>query len=232
MNEPSDNIRFSREERLLHRLLLHGADVAGNAGLLHGMTGFAVTLASWSRARRLRRIEDEAGMLIDKVFSGVTDVTPPGLGYGLAGIGWGMEYLIQHGFVKGSGARILLNLDRQLMQTDVARLTDESLERGLEGIMHYVAAHLRGARIQGEAVFDSRYLESLVNRAAASRNPGIMALAECIRGERDYTMDPLRFVNAGRIRGRRADDVRDLSLAEGVAGELLLLIKEKGGKDA
>lgn len=225
-------MEFSREDRLLHSLLLHCGDVAGNTGLLHGMTGYAVALAALSRARRLKRLEDVAGMLMEKVFEGVTDVTPPGLGYGLAGIGWGMEYLIQSGFVKGSGAVILGGLDRQLMLTDVGRMADRSLERGLEGILHYVAAHVQGARRQGEDVFDSRYLRAVTDRAMLSGDAESRELAECIAGEREYTMDPLRFIDRGRIRKRGSDGLKDLSLAGGVAGELLLIMDREGGNYA
>jgi hypothetical protein len=58
---------------------------------------------------------------------------PFSLDKGLTGIGWGIEYLIQNGSVKGESVEICEEIDYRIMETDPKRITDFSLETGFEG---------------------------------------------------------------------------------------------------
>lgn len=81
---------------------------------------------------------------------------------GLSGIGWGVEYLIQNGFVEGEGVEICEEIDQKIMKTDPRRIVDMSLDTGFEGILHYVVYHLQGAFKQNIRLpFDERYLSDL-----------------------------------------------------------------------
>lgn len=98
--------------------------------------------------------------LVDSVMDQLTTTVSIDFANGLSGIGWGIEYLIQNNYMKGCGADILQNLDERIMQFDVTRFKDWSLEKGLLGILHYVLYHLQGANKSGSSVFDDSYLDS------------------------------------------------------------------------
>lgn len=151
-------IVFTKEQKLLHHLILHSCDVPAALGLFDGMTGIMLVLAHYARARKQPVIENAADFLMSRIVNNMTDSTVVDLANGMAGIGWGIEYLIQNEYMKGCGAELTGELDERIMNVDVRRMTDDSLEKGLCGLFHYVAVHIQGAILQGKTVFDAQYL--------------------------------------------------------------------------
>lgn len=213
---------YSQEEErcLLTRLLIHCPDRPSEIGLFHGMIGYAIAIADYSRFRRMRFLEAVADMLVEKALGRITTVTPVGLADGLAGIGWGIEYLISKGFIKGDGSDILPDLDRKLMLTDISRFEDNSTEEGLKGILHYVAFHVSNARKNGRTVFDERYLASLRERAKSSDDREIKNLVKNIDGDAEYSHKILNFVAKDSL------NENSLSLVDGISGILETIIME------
>jgi hypothetical protein len=61
---------------------------------------------------------------------------------GLCGMGWGIEYLYQHGFTTSDTTEILEQIDKRAMEINPTAVTDISLNNGLGGTVHYVLARL------------------------------------------------------------------------------------------
>jgi hypothetical protein len=115
-----------------------------NHGLLHGDTGIVLFLYHLSRATKNAETEEMADNLLDKIFAGISTTAPADFENGLAGIGWGIEYLVQHGFAEGNTDDILEEVDTRIFKTicDDNQPTLE-LTNGLTGYLVYLNARLK-----------------------------------------------------------------------------------------
>jgi hypothetical protein len=120
-------------QRIARYLMLHGS-FCNNIGLLNGKTGIAVFFYHYARYTKKRIYDDFAGELFDEIYKDIHVNIPVNFKDGLCGIAWGVEYLIRNKFVEGNSNDILEDLDKRIMEWDVRRITDCSLETGLSGI--------------------------------------------------------------------------------------------------
>ncbi|GHU64846.1 hypothetical protein FACS1894123_10190 [Bacteroidia bacterium] len=123
--------------RIARYLMLYGSSI-GNIGLLNGKMGIALFFYLYARYTGKKMYDDFAGELIDEVYKEIHLDTVCDFKNGLCGIAWGMEYLIRNRFVKADPDDVLEDLDRQIIERDVRRIGDNSLETGLKGIAVYV----------------------------------------------------------------------------------------------
>ncbi len=131
-------------------------------GLFHGRMGIALAMSEYSRDKESEIYFDVASCLLDNIMENVHKNLACSFDTGLSGIGWGIEYLIQHGFVEGESVDICEEIDQKIMETDPKRITDFSLDTGFEGLLHYVIYHLQGAINQNTKLpFDDGYLSDL-----------------------------------------------------------------------
>lgn len=154
-------VAFNLEQRIIN-LLMFRANFLKDTGLLSGKMGIVLFFASYHRLCLESIYETIADELMEQVIEAVHKELPIGLGSGLSGIGWGIEFLIQNGLLEGDSVEICEEIDRKIMERDPRRITDFSLETGLEGILHYVLAHINGT-IKGHLAmpFDKTYLFDL-----------------------------------------------------------------------
>lgn len=147
---------FTEEERMIHRLLLESSFLT-NLGLLHGKMGAAIFFYEYARRTGHPLFTECADDLLEDLWNEVNTYTPVDFANGLVGIGWGIEYLIQQGFVEAP-KDIFEEIDRRIMETDIRRITNFSLETGLTGLLHYIMARIQGAiRRKISIPFDSLY---------------------------------------------------------------------------
>ena len=138
-------MQISKVERLVNHLVLHSNDTP-NIGLFDGKMGFVIVLFHYGHIHKSREFNIVAEKLLDNILSSLTTHTPINFATGLTGIGWGIEYLIQNNYIKGDSADICEVIDHKLMNISFKRLTDLTLETGIEGYLHYLNAHLQGIR--------------------------------------------------------------------------------------
>ena len=213
---------FTKEEKMLNHLILHANDVPNAIGLLDGKMGIALVLAHYARCSRKKKIEHAADFLVENVMNQLTTTVSIDFANGLSGIGWGIEYLIQNNYMKGRGADILQNIDERIMQFDVTRFKDWSLEKGLLGILHYVLYHLQGANKSGSSVFDDSYLASW--KSVLEDNELLYnQLQKGLHKEVDFYKPNLRMF----IKQQSRVDTKRLSLKDGIAGKLELQMQNK-----
>ena len=116
---------------------------------------------------------------------------------------------------------ILQNIDERIMQFDVTRFKDWSLEKGLLGILHYVLYHLQGANKSGSSVFDNSYLDSW--KSVLEDNELLYnQLQKGLHKEVDFYKPNLRMF----IKQQSRVDTKRLSLKDGLASRLELLIQD------
>ena len=151
----------SNLQQSLHRLLLNSSSQR-DLGLYHGKMGLILFFAHYFRLTKNPVFDDTANELMEELLSEIHNGLPVGLASGSAGVGWGMEYLIQNGFVDGDSLDICEEVDKKIMEKDPRRITDYSIETGLGGILHYVLAHIKGVVTQHSKMpFDETYLNDL-----------------------------------------------------------------------
>lgn len=133
-------------------------------GLWNGKTGMSLFFFLLSRHSGNRWYEEFAGELLDDVCSSLSLQCPVTFADGLCGIGWAIEFLKKEGFIEGDTDDILEEVDKQVMERDVRRITDTSLETGLAGIAAYVRSRLDSERnCPVYQPFDTEYLKDLDN---------------------------------------------------------------------
>ncbi len=154
------NLISSTYEQALAYLTINSSFL-GDLGLFHGKMGIVLFFAHYARISNSKHYEDFAGHLLDEIYEEINLDLPVNLENGLCGIGWGIEYLVQHGFMEGNTDEILADIDRKVMEIDPLRLSDLSFRRGLAGIAFYVIARLNAHRVNSISPFDEVFLGSL-----------------------------------------------------------------------
>lgn len=151
-------------DRILHNLILRSKFVP-DIGLLNGKIGIVIAFAHLYEYTHNEIYYDYMSELLDDVLEYVHKGLDMGFASGLSGIGWGIEYLLQNGFVEGDSIEICEDIDKKIMTFDLRRMNDISLENGLEGLLHYVLIHLCEKNIEKDSLpFDTMYFSDLYER--------------------------------------------------------------------
>ena len=137
--------------------------------LMNGQMGVTIFFALLSRASGNHWYEEFADELLENVCNNLSNQLPVDFAHGLCGIGWGIEFLKYRGFIEDDTDEILSEIDAAVMERDVRRINDASLETGLQGICAYVYARINSRRkTSPNSIFDEKYIEEL--HAAMARN--------------------------------------------------------------
>lgn len=117
-----------------------------NNGLVNGKTGIMLYLYCYSRYVEEEYYEDFAGELLDGMLK-VSRLLPPDFEEGLAGVGWGVDWLIKHDFVEGDTNVVLKPIDNKLRT-----LLTYGAETSLIGMLNYWAVRIREGISESDAV--------------------------------------------------------------------------------
>lgn len=150
----SKSLRDIADKELLTSLFMN------DYSLMNGKMGRAVFFALLSRVTGNHWYEDFAGELVYSINQNITNQTPINFANGLCGIGWGIEFLKYRGFIDENTDDILSEIDIAVMERDIRRITDESLETGIRGILAYVICRLLSSRDTSYVPFDEAYLSN------------------------------------------------------------------------
>ena len=142
--------------------------------LFNGKMGIAIFFFHCYRYTNDKLYERLVEELLNDIYEDVHKEMPVSLAYGLCGLGWGIEYLAQHQFIEGSTDDILDEIDRKIMEQDVRRMADISLETGLEGIAWYALLRLTSPCSTG--AFDEVYKNDLLQACLLHPSRGTNAL--------------------------------------------------------
>ena len=107
------NIPFSRQQRITNTLLLN-ASFIDNLGLMHGKMGIVIYFFHLASETKSQMYEDYAEELIDEIYEEISIHTLCDFENGLAGIGWGIEYLVKKGFIDADTNVVLEEIDKQI----------------------------------------------------------------------------------------------------------------------
>lgn len=224
------NQQFNQEQQIIHYLLLN-APFIPSVGLLTGQVGISLAFYAYYRHTECAVYGDFAGELLDNALESLDKSIDIAFSNGLAGIGWGIEYLILNGFVDGYGVEICENIDKKIMESDPRRISDLSLEQGLEGLIHYVLIHISASIKQNVRLpFDSLYLNDLytvVKQACQEEIPdSFRSLVEIFmnfiekREPIDYPLHLFSFIDIVHFDTDKLTDY-PLGIKNGLAGLLL-----------
>lgn len=154
-------MELTLEQHIIHQLLLRSS-MEKDVGLYHGKMGLILFFVHYFRHTGQQVYDDTADELMIELQEGIHTELPVGFAFGLSGVGWGIEYLIQNGFVDVDSLEICEEIDKMIMENDPLKITDYSLDNGLEGILHYVLAHVKGVRSKHfKLPFSEVYFKSL-----------------------------------------------------------------------
>lgn len=152
---------FNLEQKMVHRLILQSPFIS-DIGLLHGKMGIALFFYEYARYTSSDVYNDMGEELLDDVLNQIHTGMSYRFDIGLSGIGWGIKYLLLNHFVEGDENEICEEIDHEIMRTNLLRVGDLSLERGLEGLFYYISARLYRASLQEKKIpFDDDYLKDL-----------------------------------------------------------------------
>ena len=147
-------------QRIARYLMLHDS-TAKSLGLLDGKMGITIFFYHYARYANKQIYDDFARELVDEIYKEIHLGYPVNFEKGLSGIAWGMEYLIQNRFVEADADEVLEELDMQILERDVRRIKDISLETGLKGLAHYVISRC-GNRNNLNPFISPEYVQDLI----------------------------------------------------------------------
>lgn len=142
---------FTEKESVIHQLFLRAYTVK-SPSLFYGKMGIALTLFDYGRRIGNALFSDLGDELIDGILDDVDSKTGFDFATGLAGIAWGIEYLVQQKYMECNTNQVCVEIDRRMEKISIHRLNDLSLETGLEGLLHYVLIRIKGSLEQNSTI--------------------------------------------------------------------------------
>ncbi|HBE40703.1 MAG TPA: hypothetical protein DDW27_05785 [Bacteroidales bacterium] len=146
-----------RLQRIANVLLLN-ASFLDNPGLLNGKMGISIFFYHYSRYSNNKIYEDYAGELLDEIYEEINTSTPVNFENGLTGMGWGIEYLVKHGFVQADTDEALEEIDSAIYRH---RINSPVLINTGDDLFGYGFYHI--ARILGHEI-DDNDLNTLIKK--------------------------------------------------------------------
>ncbi len=141
-------VPFTRQQRITNTLLLNSS-FTENIGLMHGKMGIAIYFFHLARENKNKIYEDYAGELIDEIYEEISIKTSLDFENGLAGIGWGIEYLVQQGFLHADTDEVLEPIENQL-QSSRNQFEGIGLLNGITGLGEYYLKRLQNPHSSDE----------------------------------------------------------------------------------
>lgn len=127
----------NHSQNAINTLLLN-ASFIDNIGLMHGKMGISIFFFHLARKTQNQIYEDYAGELIDEIYEEIDANTPVDFENGLAGIGWGIEYLVQNKFIEANTDEVLEDFDNRIFKELIYNTPIEiDLLNGIIGIGAY-----------------------------------------------------------------------------------------------
>ncbi|WP_278970980.1 lanthionine synthetase LanC family protein [Phocaeicola barnesiae] len=131
----------NHEMNIIHHLIIK-SPFTSKLGLIHGKMGIALMFFLFSRKKNDNVYYDFACELLDEIWNEINVNIGIGFSDGLSGIGWCIEYLIQHDFVEGSSNEICKEIDFIITRTLFSEDMSLYSESELIGIWYYMSARL------------------------------------------------------------------------------------------
>lgn len=144
------------EEKLLHHLMIQ-AYFTKDISLYYGKMGLSICFFVYGRYLKEKVFDDIASDLLDSVWENTDRYIPLDFETGLCGIGWGVGYLMQEGFVCGDINEICEEIDKQIISINLKRL-DKTSEFG-KGVILYIQSRIKvGLKLNGYFPFDEDFI--------------------------------------------------------------------------
>lgn len=138
-------------------------DFYSSSGVAHGKMRAVIFFFHCARASGEEFYEEIAGRLLDEVLEGLSVDTPLGFADGLCGIGWGMEYLIQQGFIEGNADEVLTEIDAKVMYAiSLQDIDDLGLDNGVLSLGYYIMMRIRFSWEMGDTYSSLELKENLI----------------------------------------------------------------------
>lgn len=139
-------------------LIVHSGGLS-NLGLYHGKMGIVLFFVHYARYTNNPIYQECAENLLDEIFEDIHAGITLDFENGLSGIGWGLLYLLKNQYVEGDPDEVLSDLDQRMMEINLSRVADKSVERGLGGYLYYLKERLSVA--SEHSLFDKDYKAEL-----------------------------------------------------------------------
>jgi hypothetical protein len=157
--------------RIARHLIMHASFIT-DLGLYHGKMGIILFFAHYARYTGESLYDEFAGELLEEIQEEIHADVPINFESGLCGIGWGIEYLLQNGFMEGDSDEVLSEIDKKVIERDVRWTKDLSVRTGLAGISYYVHKRIHSTcRKSTEKPFDRMYLSDWASATKEIRLP-------------------------------------------------------------
>jgi len=224
---------FTIEDEIVHHLMLQTAFIQSN-GLLYGKMGIAVVFLKYGINCNNLIFIDFAEELKNSICKKINDKTPLDFATGLLGVGWGIEYMIQHLCVNKYSDEVCKDIDHRIMILNMKRIKDFSLESGIDGFLHYILIRLKSAKIRKtSSSFDDIFLKDIYSIIkfmegkviSSSVKQSFISFIET--DLLNYEPDISLFATDIEIKDIEDILAAKLGLAEGLAGKLIKIIEEK-----
>lgn len=137
------------------------------AGISQGAMGHIIWFSHYNDLYPDKNVTSQIDVLWQFVLQNIEDkLLPMNFKHGLLGIGWGLLYLSDKGFLDDSPDSLLVMIDKEIQLLNVRNIQDESLHFGLGGILVYVNARIQYAlNLSNIAkLFSDTFLDSLLYR--------------------------------------------------------------------
>lgn len=135
-------IQNNKLQRVINVLLLHSSFIE-NLGLFNGKMGISIAFFHLSRQTNNSLYENYAGELIDEIYEEINTTSPWNFEDGLAGIGWGIEYLVQNHFIEADTDEALFEIDNRLTPYVYSFPSKFGINDGLLGVGFYFLSRVK-----------------------------------------------------------------------------------------
>jgi len=152
----------SRKNRIVNSLILN-ASFMNNLGILNGKMGISICFYHMAKKYSNSIYFGYAEDLINDIYDELDPSIPLDFENGLAGIGWGFEYLVQEGFIEADTDEILKDFDNKIFQYFIYNTPNNlSLENGILGFAMYFFIRVKNSSSQNSIQF-LRNKEALIH---------------------------------------------------------------------
>ncbi|MCE5177632.1 MAG: glycosyltransferase [Porphyromonadaceae bacterium] len=122
--------------------LLSNFSEIDDIGILNGKMGSVIFLYHYYKYSNNKVFSKLSETFFEKIQEKITENTPLNFASGIAGIGWGLEYLYQNKLINVDTNDILFEIDRKIMEINPFRSTNCNLHYGMGGIIRYLLSRL------------------------------------------------------------------------------------------